>query len=108
MSADWMEAVAAALRMVGADGVAVGVTTGDTAVLWSVGSVDGEPPSEQTVMYGAPLAKQVVGLLQAEAVDTWGISAVDRLNHVASRIAGLAGRDSVASLAAPYVWTSRR
>jgi CubicO group peptidase (beta-lactamase class C family) len=79
MSTDRIAAVAAALRMVGTDGVAVGVVTGDTAVFGSVGSVDGELLSEQTVMYGASLAKQVVGLLLAQAVDTGRISAADRV-----------------------------
>ena len=51
------------------DGIAVAATADDATTVWTHGSVNGEPVDNTTAMYGASLAKQIIGLLVAVAVD---------------------------------------
>ncbi len=51
------------------DGIAVAATADGATAVWTHGSVNGHPVDNTTLMYGASLAKQIVGLLVAVAVD---------------------------------------
>jgi CubicO group peptidase (beta-lactamase class C family) len=80
MSTDQLKvATAAALRGVRADGVVVAVSVDQTRVFQSRGALDGRPVTEQTVMYGASLTKQMIGLLLAITVDVGRATPADRL-----------------------------
>lgn len=80
MSADQVgAALSSALSTVPADGLAVGVRVGRTTVFQSRGAVCGRPVTEQTVLYGASVTKQMIGLLLAQAVEEGIASDADRL-----------------------------
>lgn len=77
MTDDLRTAMRAALGKVRAGGLVVGVQAGPTKVYLGKGTLGSQPVTKQTVMYGASLTKQIVGLLLARSV------AVGQLSDVA-------------------------
>jgi CubicO group peptidase (beta-lactamase class C family) len=64
-----------------AGGLAVGAVHGDTAEFVCRGTVAGEPVTPDTVMYGASVTKQMVGLLLALGVEAGRATPADRLRR---------------------------
>jgi CubicO group peptidase (beta-lactamase class C family) len=62
--------LAAAVADSPGQGLAIGVTVGKTTAFTCSGQVLGTPVGQDTVMYGASVAKQMVGFLLAQAVES--------------------------------------
>jgi CubicO group peptidase (beta-lactamase class C family) len=99
--------LADALRTVHADGIVVGLTSETTTLFHSSGSIAGEAVNDHTVMHGASVAKQFIGLLIAQAIEAGHATEDDQLIGLLPELPESLGRHSVMSPAAPHFWAHR-